>query len=421
MSNQYSEYKIVQQCLSIIESQLQWGKSVDWHNDVFIELSEKIHQKTNVLLSPTTLKRVWGKVNYTSAPSISTLNALSQFAGYENWRAFKNQQNSSVFNKIQQRISPNLGIIMTSAIVMTLVFISLYSLKGTDNLPNFDTSKIVFESNTITEGLPNTVVFDIDLQGIQSDSIYIQQFWDPTKTIKLKPNQKQATGIYFFPGYFKAKLLIDGIKVKEHDLFIKSNGWSATIDYEPIPKFLMQSEIINNGLSLPNQLLETIKNSDNPINSSFHYVKDFGDISGDNFTLTTSIQNLYNDKWAVCQKIRIVILGTNGAHIIPFSIPGCVSDIDLLLNDVLLKGKENDLSALSSDFSSSKNVELQLVNQQLQVFIEGKKVFSQIYNESIGKLVGLRYRFTGAFKIHNLEIKDNSTNSIVLKDDFTLK
>ena len=43
MSNQYSEYKIVQQCLSIIESQLQWGKSVDWHNDVFIELSEKIH------------------------------------------------------------------------------------------------------------------------------------------------------------------------------------------------------------------------------------------------------------------------------------------------------------------------------------------------------------------------------------------
>ena len=68
-------------------------------------------------------------------------------------------------------------------------------------------------------------------------------------------------------------MLIDGFKVKEHDLFIKSNGWSATIDYEPIPKFLKQSEIINNGLSLPNQLLKTIKNSDNPINSSFHCLR----------------------------------------------------------------------------------------------------------------------------------------------------
>jgi hypothetical protein len=418
MSNQYPEHKIVQQCLSQIESQLQWGKSVDWHNDVFLELSEKIQQKTGVLLSPTTLKRVWGKVNYKSAPSISTLNTLSQFAGYENWRAFKNQSNQSLLHKIQQRISPNLGVIMSSAAIMTLVFISLYSLKGNEELSNFDSSNIIFKSKTITEGLPNTVVFDLDLQGVQSDSIYIQQFWDPTKTIKLKSNQKQATGIYYFPGYFKAKLLVDGKKIKEHDLFIKSNGWSATIDYEPIPKFLKQSEIVNQGMSLPKKTLEMIKKSNDRIDASFHYVKDFGDISGDNFTLKTSIQSLYADKWAVCQKNRIVILGTNGAHIIPFSIPGCASDIDLLLNDVFLKGKEHDLSVLGTDFSSTKNIELKIVNKQLTVFIEGEKVFTQAYNESIGRLVGIRYRFTGAFKIHDLEIIDSKTNSTVLSDNF---
>jgi hypothetical protein len=418
MSNQYPEHKIVQQCLSQIETQLQWGKSEDWHNDVFLELSEKIQQKTGVLLSPTTLKRVWGKVNYKSAPSISTLNTLSQFAGYENWREFKNQNNISFFRKIRQRVSPNLGIIMISAAIMTLVFISLYSLKGKEEIPKFDISKIVFKSNTITEGLPNSVVFDIDLQGIQSDSIYIQQFWDPTKTIKLKPTQKQATGIYYFPGYFKAKLLVDGKKIKEHDLFIKSNGWSATIDYEPIPKFLEQSEIIDNGLSLPKKNIEQIKNSNTPIGASFHYVKDFGDVSGDNFTLKTSIQNMYNDKWAVCQKNRIVILGTNGAHIIPFSIPGCASDLDLLLNDVFLKGKENDLSAFGVDFTSQKEIQIKILNKQVKVFVNQKEIYSNSYHQSIGRLVGIRYRFTGAFKASFIEIIDSKTNSVILSDDF---
>ena len=87
----YPEYKLVQKCLQAIEQQLGWGEATQWHNDVYIELSERIHKDTQVLLSPTTLKRVWGRVNYSSAPSITTLNTLAKFAGYHNWREFKNQ------------------------------------------------------------------------------------------------------------------------------------------------------------------------------------------------------------------------------------------------------------------------------------------------------------------------------------------
>ncbi|MGB5820903.1 MAG: hypothetical protein WBG90_15565, partial [Saonia sp.] len=72
----YSEHKLVQSCLLQIEEKLNWGSSSLWHNDVFVELSEVIHEKTQVLLSPTTLKRVWGRVDYKSDPSISTLNTL---------------------------------------------------------------------------------------------------------------------------------------------------------------------------------------------------------------------------------------------------------------------------------------------------------------------------------------------------------
>ncbi|MFD1163293.1 hypothetical protein [Hwangdonia seohaensis] len=90
-----NELELIAECILQIEEKLGWGDSSNWHSEVFIELSETIQHQTKVLLSPTTLKRVWGKVTYKSSPSISTLNALSQFIGFENWRDFKNNQNKN--------------------------------------------------------------------------------------------------------------------------------------------------------------------------------------------------------------------------------------------------------------------------------------------------------------------------------------
>ena len=243
--NIYPEHTLVKKCLLIIEKQLGWGTSKSWHNDVFIELSEKIQQKTQVLLSPTTLKRVWGKVNYKNAPSISTLNTLAQFAGFLNWRDFKNKASVRKPTWLERRISPNLGIIIASAAAMTILFLSLYSMTGKNENKIPDYSQIEFTSRPITDGLPNSVVFDFNLEGIKSDSIYIQQFWDKTKTIKISSEQHQATGQYYYPGYFRAKLLIDGKIIKEEDLFIKTKDWIGTIDYEPIPKYIQSNSILS--------------------------------------------------------------------------------------------------------------------------------------------------------------------------------
>ncbi|NER13589.1 hypothetical protein GWK08_09085 [Leptobacterium flavescens] len=416
----YPEYRSVQKCLLQIEEKLNWGPSSQWHNDVFIELSERIQEETHVLLSPTTLKRVWGRVNYKSAPSISTLNTLAGFAGYRNWRDFKNQAETKGPSWIERKISPNLGIITISAAIMTLVFISFYSMTGIGRNPveEIDLSKIEFSSRPIAKGMPNSVVFDFNIAELRSDSILIQQFWDPTKTISIKNTQTQATGIYYYPGYFRAKLMADGNILKEHDLYIKSDGWMATIDYKPIPKYLSGDELSKNGLSIPEEAINEVAASEEPLVSSIHYVEDMGEIQGDDILIKTAFRNLYREKWAVCQNTRFYILGSKGAMVIPFSIPGCVSDIGLLLNDVYLNGKENDLSAFGTDLSDYRDIMIRIKDKKISISIDGEEIYSTSYNESLGKFAGIRYRFLGAGEVSYLNITDGSTGEVIINEDF---
>lgn len=415
----YPEHKLVKVCLRQIEDKLGWGNAAQWHNEVFIELSETIEKETHVLLSPTTLKRVWGRVNYENAPSISTLNALSQFAGYLNWRDFKNKVDSKNPSWIERKITPNARIIVVSASVLTLVFISLFSMIGIGNKnATIDSSQIKFSSYPIAEGIPNSVVFDFDLNGVKSDSIYIQQFWDRTKTIKIKPGQKQATGIYYYPGYFRAKLLIDGKKIKQHDLFIKSNGWLGTVDYHPIPKYIKEVRQTSNKLSLPSDIIDEIVRSEEPLVSSFHYVKNFEKVSGDNFVLNTTIKNVYRDKWAVCQHASIIIMGTKSSLIIPFSIPGCASELGIMLSETYLNGKEHDLSELGLALTTFKNIKIKVKEKHLTLSAENEKIFSKAYHESIGDIAGIRYHFLGAGEVKSIQLTDISKEIILIDENF---
>src|SRR5258708_7485501 len=74
--------------LKLIEKQLGWGSSLDWQSKDFEQLGELVFEKTKISLSPSTLKRIWGRVEYHHLPSMTTLDTLAKFAGFENWRTF---------------------------------------------------------------------------------------------------------------------------------------------------------------------------------------------------------------------------------------------------------------------------------------------------------------------------------------------
>lgn len=54
----------------------------------FEYLSECIFEKFHEKISPTTLKRLWGYLPESTTPRKSTLDILSMFVGYDNWKDF---------------------------------------------------------------------------------------------------------------------------------------------------------------------------------------------------------------------------------------------------------------------------------------------------------------------------------------------
>ncbi len=407
-----TEQKYIELLRKEIESKLAWGRASEWHSSMFTELSQLIYDKNQIQLSASTLKRFMGVINHQGKPSISTLDTLCDFCGFTNWREFKlthppkKQPRSFRLRDVKSPFYIGLGFIIA---VFTF---SILSSRGVPEPEPFD--PVPFSSRPITQGMPNSVVFDFDLEGIQSDSLYIQQYWDATKTIKLKPGQNQATGIYYFPGYFRAKLLIEGQSVGEHDLFIKSDGWIGTIDYAPVPKYLDKSQILNTGLQFPSEYIEELHELEEPVTTTFHYINDLGEVSGDHFSLDFKVKNVFREKWAVCQTTWVYFIGSSGAMIVPFSIPGCSSDNGLMLNDVFISGKEKDLSSLTTDMSELQAFNIKIVDKEVFISINDTEVYKARYYSSMGKLVGLRFKFKGAGDVEDIVLKDELDKEIFL-------
>ena len=393
-----------------IMAYLKWGPVREWHSSMFDELSQMIYESCRVRLSTATLKRFFGVVQFQGLPSTHTLDTLSTFIGYTNWRDFKTSKATKRRKKLNLNFSRK-SYYVTAGFLMALALITILSNTTLDK--SVPLENITFSSRPVTITYPNSVIFDFDLAGTQIDDIRIQQYWDPTKTINIRPHQQQATGIYYFPGYFRAKLIINDQSVREHDLFLKSNGWMGMIEYDPVPKYF-EIDSINARLSSPGLIRREIMESGDRLVSSFHYINDLGNVSGDSFTLNSTVKFVYDDKWAVCHTTKIYLIGTTSAMIIPFAKVGCSSENNLMLNDLYLSGKEHDLSGFGTDFSTPGRIQIKNRNRNISVYIDERLVYQGTYQESMGKLVGLRYKFVGVGEVKDISLLDQNGTEVGL-------
>ena len=420
------------ECLSQIEQHLNWGPAIHWNNQDFISLGDKIYEKTGVKLSHTTLKRVWGKIKYESFPQTATLNALAKFLGYENWLNFKVENGGSSKDQHTQKADQSNGIPNNNSaeegysnknrtwqyvFIFSLIAFFVISILNYPRDPGL-TEKVLksieFSSEKVAEGIPNTVVFNYDVSKARATQFEIQQSWDERKRFDISPYEKVATSIYYLPGYFRAKLLIDKKIVKEHDLFIKSGGWLTAIESGRTPRYLNDEEIIRQSrLALSESVINEIESDrDDPSWLGFHYVEDMGEVDCDNFTFEASIKNTYTKGDGICRESRIYILGTEGAFGISLAIPGCAGDLRLMFRDVVQDGKNHDLSAFGTEYGDFQKLKLVVRNKEAAIYLDDHLIHQLSYKATAGKLAGFRLKFKGSGEVDYVKVRDEKGNMV---------
>lgn len=400
----------IAKCRELIEQKLAWGKSDAWQSQDFETLSEKIFEDTKLMLSSSTLKRIWGKVRYESTPNMATLNALAQFIGYENWRAFTATDFQPLKEKIDSTSKPAFKIpykiLFIAGFVLALLFIGFELIKRQRKPLRF--KNVLFTSKPVTLGLPNTVIFRYDAMNSNADSVFIQQSWDAKKRYKVDKSLHEYTSTYYYPGYYRAKLILNDSIVKEHDVYIETDGWVGIIEKNPIPVYLPKN-LFKKQLGLTQEELSELKIDFQKEAPVFTLTKvDKGiKVMSDNFSLQVQLQNTYNESNAVCQNTNVLILGTNGVISIPLCKIGCIGEVGLMLGMKYISGKTNDLSGFGADFSKDVKLNCETQNQHLKLSLNDKVAYVGDFKKDIGRIVGIQIKFAGAGIVRNIVLNKN--------------
>jgi hypothetical protein len=398
----------IEECLRLIETKWQRGNREDWSSYDFEKLNTAIFDATGVTLSVSTLKRLFGKVSYPNLPSVHTLNTLARFAGFEDWNDFRLRSAPIPSQPVLSPnpippppIRPKTRLTRWWPILLLPIAILFYSLLSSrPNHPKADPSQFSFSANKIiSEGVPNSVVFHYKTPVYPTDSVFIVQTWDMRRRIAVPPNGTDYSAIYYYPGFFLAKLIVDTQIVLTHDLMITSNGWLALAEDNPSPIYFKKEEVTKKeGIEVDSAILAHYHLSlePSPPKIRLFYMKDLGDLKDSDFTFETTLKTGPPQGAGVCQNVQVLIQCKNDVFIIPLAARACIGDLNLYAAGAAASSRNTDLSGFGCDLTQWTNLRITCDHRKLNFLVNGRSAYTVTFPNDPSDIVGVQYRFTGA-------------------------
>lgn len=413
MDNNY-RFSHIGECLALVESRFNRGTREQWTNYDFEKLSDEIQQATDVMLSITTLKRVFGKVKYDHAPSTATLNALAKYAGFSDWGTFraKAATEEEHFEKPKKERSAGYRpwskrwFWWTGSVVIVLFLLFFLAALPSRHSPvTSDPGAYSFSSNKVlTAGVPNSVIFHYDASAAANDSVYIAQNWDTRRKKRVSKTDHTYSSVYYYPGFFRAQLIVGGKSVKHHDLLIASVGWLAAAEKPDVPVYFKKEEFQKDSMvEVTAALLDTYHLALQPQAPTIRFcnVREMPGLSNDNFTFETTLKSEFEAGTAACQYVEILILCKNDVIIIPVCRKGCVGNLRLYAAGRELSSGKDDLSGFGCDPANWVTLRVESVRSHMRFIVNGKDAAELDFPNPPSGIVGVAYRFTGPAAIKN--------------------
>jgi hypothetical protein len=472
-----SEQEYIVLCKRLIEEKMQFGNG---HGEVrqrdLEYLADAIEERSGILLSLSTLKRLWKK-DYDKTPHPTTLQALVSVLGYKDWQEFKlwaasgqtgaqddapmadadntpvivpepdpviaegmsasspadpvvTPVNAQVADPVvdpaklpptgRSRFNPWLLVPVVAAVAV-LFWIIAFRSKPVHKKPVIKGPVIFSGNKTVSKGVPSTIIFNYDVTNVEADSFFFQQSWNPLDKVKIDPNNHVYSNIYYFPGFHKAKLIANDSIIKRFRVHITTDGWLPLTRYsndDSDPIYIRKDNALRNGtLHLTrDDMVASGVNVDKNYMLSYFNIREFDNTQSDNFSIDTRIQ-CDSLPTIACPGFELVIVCEEHIYFVRMVGKGCERDIAVKMGEVYQGGKDNNLSVFGRNLHQWQQLGIQVVNKKATIYLDEKPVHSLTYKNDFGKIVGLFLNFTGTGAIDYVRLR-NGANKLVYEDEF---
>lgn len=397
----------LKRCIFLIEEKLIWGESRFWTNKDYLKLSQEISIVSKISISTDTLKRIFGKIKtYKSYynPQDETKNALAIFIGYESWEKFKSENHNlirvekpiffhSVILKYKNKL---IGLVI---FFLAVVLFLTYNSRIRDQSPKFE-----FSGSHLTGYSPHTSIFTYDISTIKSDCVFIDYDYRYPMLEKLPKNSHMFTTIHMDPGYYKVKLLLENRILSSKGVSVLTKNWETELQTPDGIKYKLDSNFISQHAErLDDREIKAAGSGKIKQSLKFLNYKDFG-ADGDDIVLETRSLNNKESGGLTCYDIQLQLICEYGKIDLLFVEEGCHKFAKFEASEVLLKGDNNDLSALGQNLSTWRVIKIKVKNKNCEIYFDGLKTYAHKYKTVLGKLKGIEVIFKGSGRLDYVKL-----------------
>lgn len=423
-SKQNNEHELVSLCMAELCAKAGFPTTENLVQRDLMFLCETVEAKTGVMISLSTIKRLING-QFSRLPQIATLDAIAVSAGYPNWRQFASGKNLELNNKNwtgkRKAVLKARYLVLGTALVLASAAVLVIMMSSKSTPGNIDKAR--FSAVKVTgNDIPNTVVFNYNIDSVKADSFFIQQSWDRNRRVRIYKNHYTLTDIYYEPGYHNAKLIADDKIIKTVPVSIPTDRWLFyAIDRnrtpESKPKYIVPANGVNSGSlrltpdDVLNSKIDMQKNNDFCevyFPSRFEY-------SSDNFIMKfrLRVKEVNNDP---CLYVMSEVFCQNYFMYFKNTLKGCTSELDVEFGENFLSGQAHDLSMLGADIREWQDMEFSVKDKKVSISINGKNVFSSAYTRSCGLITGLGFTSNGLCELEFVDLKTGDAKTIYSND-----
>ncbi|MCX6180756.1 MAG: hypothetical protein NT150_02345 [Bacteroidetes bacterium] len=401
-----------------IEKQFCHGEYHSWVNSDYIKLSEEITEKTKIYLSPITLKRIFGKVDYTGRPQVHTMDALAIYVDCKSWKTFSEdlqhekqevKTSAETQNATKKKIKTTYVFIFI-LLALAIVFIVLKKNQK-DNV-------LIFSYQGIAKLAPHNAVINFDISKVDGENCKIDYddhfVKDSGKVSVLKDkNVHMVTHTYKFGNVYHPKLYIDDKIVSTTNVPVLTKGWEFVLvnynvkeDLNFIPVFSEKVKQTGGALFVP---LRVVKDYGMDTMSSYfvkyRYVHDFK-VGFDDFSCEIKARNVLQ-KTNVCPEISVFILGLKASIRFKIFRPGCGGKWTIVeMGQKKLNGEFHDLSAFGHELDKWRIIKVEVHENVAKIFIDGKIIYQSKIEGELGGFYGMVLDSQGSAEFDYIRIAD---------------